>query len=245
MSKVFNDTTNLKGLVQEYELEISNEGLVSSNTTRLKQFAAAVNSALDDFTALAIQSSGTWQWDDSSHADFPIITTNLVSGQRDYTFTTDEQGNIILDIYKVLVADSSGVFHEIKAVDAQSQTDTNGFWDGRNTTGLPTRYDKTANGIFLDAIPNYNATNGLKVYINREASYFSHTDTTKRPGVPGIFHRYFVLRPAEDYARRNNLANYQAIRAERIEMEREIEEYFSMRPKDEARRARPAYHDNR
>ena len=149
---------------------------------------------------------------------------------------------MILDVFKVFIADTSGKFTEIKPVDVQtdeqSQVNTSGFTDGQNTGGSPVRYDKTANGFFLDPIPNYNYTNGLKVYINREASYFTYTDTTKKPGVPGIFHRYFAIRPAEDYARRNAPAKYPALRAERLQMEIDIEDYFASRTKDEKPRSK-------
>jgi len=213
MSLVFNDTSSLKGLVQEYEREIGADvGAVSGNTVRLKQFTASANQALDDFTVLALQAGGTWQWDDSNQTDYPIIRTNIVSAQRDYTFTTDESGNLILDIYRVRVADSAGNYKDITPVDLQ----TSGQFAYTDTaTGVPTAYDKTANGILFKEIPNYNYTNGLEVYINREGSYFVYTDTTKKAGVPGIFHRYFVLRPAEDHTRRVNAVNYPAIRAER------------------------------
>jgi hypothetical protein len=73
---------------------------------------------------------------------------------------------------------------------------------------------------------------GLLLYINREASYFTSTDTTKKPGVPGIFHRWFAIRPAEDYARRNNLTNYPLLRAERLQMEKDIAAYFGRRERD-------------
>lgn len=246
MSLVFNDTTNYRGLVQVYEDEIgANRGDVSGNTEKLKKVTADINLALDDFTEMAIRSSGTWQWDDTNQTDYPIITTSLVSGRRDYTFTTDESGNLILDIYKVMVADSGGRFTEIRPVDVQSQRDTEGFWDGANTGGTPDKYDKTANGIFLDPIPNYNYTNGLKAYINREASYFTTADTTKKPGVPGIFHKYLALRPAQDYARRNSLDNHDRIQGEVLRMEQEIQAYFAFRPRDEKPRLRPAGQDNK
>ena len=245
MSLPFNDTANRKGIVQLYERELGlDAAAVSGNTTKLKDLTADVNIAFDDYVSIAIRSSGTWQFDDSNQTDFPIITTNLVSGQRSYLFTTDEQSNLILDIYRVLVADSSGRFSEVDAVDAQTGPDA-GFWDGQDTGGTPVKYDKTANGIFLDPIPNYNYTNGLKVYINREASYFTYTDTTKKPGVPGLHHKYFYLRPAEEYARRKNLANYPQLREERMLLEREIETYFSERPRDEKRRLSVTQPNNR
>ena len=71
------------------------------------------NLALDKVTGIIFTSSGRWQYDDTNHEDYPIITTNLTSGQRDYTFTTDEQGNLILDIYRVMVKNRDGVFYEI------------------------------------------------------------------------------------------------------------------------------------
>ncbi len=236
MSLQFSDATNYRGIVQVFEKEIGAEyGDVSGNTTKLKSFTADVNLAFDEFLALAFRADGRWQFDDSNHTDYPIITTNLVSGQRDYTFTTDETGNVVLEVDRVLVADDSGIFHEVQPVDVATDGDVTPFY-GTSSTGVPARYDKLANGIFLDPIPNYNETNGLKVYINREASYFTYTDTTKKPGVPGLFHRYFAIRPAYDYARRNSLAVLPQLQVELIRLEQSIGEHFTFRNADERKR---------
>ncbi len=204
------------------------------------------NLAFDSFIAIAIPASGKWQLDDSNHTDYPIITTNLVSGQRDYSFTTDEGGSLILDVYKVMVANSSGVYYEIPCVDQQSDADTSSFYDGQNTTGTPTRYDKTANGIFLDVIPSYNYTNGLKVFINREASYFTTSDTTKKPGVDGRFHEYFALEPSVRYCKRNEMFNL-ADRFERdlMVMQQKIKDTYSARDRDTKKRMLPKVENNR
>ncbi len=242
MSRVFNSTSNLNGLVQKYEKEIGlNYGDVSGSDTALKEFAAEVNSCLDDFTRLAINSSGTWQFDDSNQTDYPIIKTNLVSGQRDYSFTVDGSGNLILDIYKVMVLPSatSTLYQEMIPIDQQSNS--SGIDQENTTTGVPEAYDKTANGIFLDRPSSYNATNGLKVMINREASYLTYSDTTKKPGVPGIFHDYFFLKPARNYARAKSLPQFDHLNAEVIKMEGDeerrvtgtIQKYFGRRTKDQ------------
>lgn len=246
MSLVFNAAnTDYKGIVQVYEREIgANRGDVSGDSDRLKEFTADVNLAMDDFVEMAIKSSGTFQFDDTNQTDYPIMTTNIVSGQRGYSFTSDENGNLVLDIFRVVVADSSGTFHDLDPIDVESATDASGFWDGRNTAGSPSGYDKTGNTIFLNPIPNYNYANGLKVYINREASYFTSEDTTRKPGVPGIFHKYFALRPAQDYARRNSLANQNKIQEEVLRMEQDIKDYFTLRPKDERPRFTTAYENN-
>lgn len=247
MSLQFNDTSTYKGIVQIAEKEMGMErGFISGNTNRLKEFTADVNLAWDDYVYIALKSSGYWQFDDSNYnSHYPIIYTDIVAGQRDYTFTTDEDGALILDIYKVMVKRDASVteYDEIFPLDQQrveAYDVDDDIAQEVDTQGTPFRYDKTANGIFLDPIPSYNATNGLKVYINREPSYFIHTDTSKKPGCPGIHHRYFALKPALDYARRHNLTNYNLIREEVVSFEGDeekgvrgsIERYFSRREKD-------------
>lgn len=226
-----------------YEREIGAQpGDVSGSTTRLKQFAADSNLSLDDYLAMVIQVSGLWKGDDLNHTDYPEITTNIVAGQRDYPFITDENGNIILDIYRVYAKDSaSAAYRLLEPYDADTEKETSTFTDGLNATGNPSKYDKTANSIRLDVLPTANVTNGLKVSINREGSYFDYDDTTKKPGFPGVHHKYFYLKPALDYARRNTMTAYPRIEAEVMKLEKEIKEYFNRRAKDE----NPTLHINR
>lgn len=243
MSRQFNDTTNYGGLVQIFEKEIgANRGDISGNSDKLKEFTVSANSALDKFMQIALTASGTWQFDDSNQTDYPIITTALVQGQRDYSFVTDGTGNLILDIYEVYARISAtGVYQKLYAADAQSEDYTTNFTSGLNVQGVPYRYDKTANAIFLDLIPSYSSSDGLKVYINREASYFQYTDTTRKAGVPGILHDYFAIKPAYETARRNNIASFNRLEEEVIKYEGDEEKgivgsiasYFGRRAKDE------------
>jgi len=244
MSIPYNSTSSKNGIIQLIERNCGfADGGISGNSTLLAQFTGDVNLAVDEILGFMFPRGGAWQLDDSNHTDYPVITTNLVSGQRDYSFTTDEQGNVILDIYRVMVADSSGVFHDLTAKDQQLATNNNsntdGFVDGRDTTGSPNAYDKTANGIFLDPIPNYSYTNGLKVFINREASYFTPTDTTKKLGFAHLYHEYLALRPSYQYAYRNNLTNAQRLENEMIKMRQAIIEYYGTREKDVKKRFIP------
>jgi len=111
----------------------------------------------------------------------PFIKTNIVSGQRDYTFTVDGTGNLILDIQKVLILPSSTatLYQEIDPVDQQS-SDYTGTATEDGVTGVPLTYDKTGNSIiFADKTPNYNATNGIKALISRETTFYTSADTNK------------------------------------------------------------------
>lgn len=233
MSIPFSNTTTKNGIIQLIERNLGfDDGAISGNSTLLAKFTADVNLTLDRVNALVLPASGTWQFDDSNQTDYPTITASLVSGQRSYSFTTDETGNFILDIYKVLVADNNGNYRELQPIDVQSDPEAISFLDGTNTTGIPNRYDKTANGIFLDPIPDYTYANGLKVLINREMTYFTTSDTTKKAGFAGIFHEYLALRPAYQYAYRKSLPNATSLEKETLRMEQAIVDYYSARERD-------------
>lgn len=219
----------------------------NSTSYPLADKTADINLALSDVWAIIFEKGGKWQYDDSSHTDYPIITTDLVSGQRDYSFVTDQQGNLILDIYRVMVKGPDGIYRDITPVDQQSDKTENvyGFINGVGTTGTPTKYDKTGNGIFLDSIPDYNSTAGLKIFINREGSYFTTSDTTKKAGFAGTLHEYLALSPSFKYAWRNGLKNTVAINNELLKMERKITKYYGNRERDVTRRMIPNVENNK
>lgn len=251
MSISFSDTTNKDGLIQNIEDECGfNDGDISGSTTKLKKFTSDINNALDEIFALIFKTGGTWQFDDVNHVDYPIITTNLNSGQRDYAFSTDEQGNIVLDIYKVMIKNPSGVYVEIYPVDQQSANNTNynvdSIVDGQGKTGTPIRYDKTANGIFLDPIPSYTSESGLKLFINREASRFTTSDTTKKAGFSGLFHYLLVLIPSYKYARIHlPPADRDRLKIDIGEMKGELIKHYGKRERDIKRSFRPSVESNK
>lgn len=202
---------------------------VKTNTTSypLATKVLDINVALDDAIDIAIRSCGIGQYDDTNHTDYPTITTDLNSTQRDYSYTADGSSNLVLDIYKVMVMDTSGVYQEIPQVDMQSERWTESFYDGQNITGQPTKYDRTGNGIIFDVIPNYSQTAGVKMFINREGSYFTVADTTKKPGIDGRLHEYLVISPACKYAQRNGLANKDELYNRKVLFEKKISEVYS------------------
>jgi len=232
-------------ILRQIEKELGFEpGDISSNTQRKSDFTEDINLALGDAMSVIFKASGTWQYDDSSHTDYPIITTDLVSGQRDYSFTADGSGNLILDIYKVMRKSPTGVMEEIKPVDRnQKGTDLESF--ETTVSGTPTRYDKLGNGIFLDLIPNYNSEDGLQLFINREGSFFTTSDTTKKAGFAGLYHEYLVLVPAYKYARSNSLKSVARLEKDVQVMEEKIRQYYATRERDIIRKMSPSRENNR
>lgn len=243
MSLVFNDTTNFRGLVQLYERILGfNQGDVSGNAARLKQFAADVNLAWDDYLTIALPASGTWQFDDSNQTDYPIIRTNIVQGQQDYSFLTDASNNLILDIFRARILPSATAVNYVDLDPVDDPSDHTYNWES-TTQAIPSAYDKLANAIRFNCPPSYAAPNGLELHVNREPSYFSPADTAKKPGCPGIHHAYFAIKAAYRYASSNSMpvaggrlrnGAFTGLLFEIDDMEKAIETYFARRNRDEA-----------
>lgn len=235
MSLVFNQTSSpYNGIIQRLETTVyGQDGLtrISGNTEKLGIWTTRVNQALDRAFSIIFQADGRWQFDDSNHADYPTITTDLTASQRDYPFTTDEQSNLILEIHAVYTKPTAtDEFARLEPVD---ETEVASFFAGTNTEGNPIQYGKKANSIFLDPIPDTTITNGLKIEISREGSYFTTADTTKKAGFAGLFHDYLVVRPAFEYAVENNMANAQGLNFRVQQLEDEIKKYYGKRAQDE------------
>lgn len=168
-------------IIREYEKEIgANRGDVSGNSLRLDDFVAEENVAFDDYLNLAFSSESRWQFDDSNHTDYPEIVTDLVAGQRSYTFGVDENNNLILDVYRVYVK-VNGEYVLIDPIDKSYDRVDPSNYDGLDKQGIPYEYDKFSNSVQLNLVPETTVEDGLKVLINREASYFTTSDTTKKP----------------------------------------------------------------
>lgn len=239
-----NDTTNNNGILQLIEMELGfNPGYITNDTTRKQKFVALVNQSISSAWDIIFDVAYNWNPDDINHTDYPIQFFNLVSGQRDFSFTETEDGQEILEILKVAVKDQNGVFHEIPTIDQQGrQSNTNDvstFINGQNASGTPTRYDKTATGIFLDPIPNYSSALGVKIFVQREGSYFTTSDTTKTPGFAGAYHEWCVLEPCYKYSRGNDLKKRDVFKRDLLEMEQKIRKGYGRRDRDAIKRLIP------
>lgn len=235
MSLQFSNTSLKSGIIQGIETNCGfNDGDITGNPTRFLKFTAAVNLAHDFVLAFIFKAAGwKWQADDINHTGFPSATINIVSGTREYAFTTDAEGSLILDIYKVLIKDSAtGKYIELEPVDMQSDEYMAEFNDGQTRSGIPSKYDKTGNRITFNITPDYNATAGIKLLVNREGTYFTVADTTKMPGIAGSFHEWYILKPSYDYARTKGLQNVARLEKDANAMQASIEAYYGAREKD-------------
>lgn len=232
----FSDTVNLLGMYQLFQ------DLTSTNSTSYTayKFARDCNNALLDYFMIAGASSGKWQVDDTNQTDYPEIKMNLTANQFDYPLTTDASAtaNQILEIERVeICVDTSGSSNSFMVLQSydEMQNKNDSIVYNRGITGVPYRYSKRANGIFLDPTPSYTTTNGLRIYFTRTPTYFLGTDTTKVAGIPHAHQEYLVYRPAYIYAIKNlpQLANQYLFMVNKLEQR--IKDYYSRRDRDDRR----------
>lgn len=223
--------------------------LISRNTTTQNSTTSSyttvaktldVNNALKNYFILANSASGNWRpADDTNQTDYPVVYGSLVSGQQDYSFTVDANGNQILDMYRVRILGSNGIdWITLNQIDQDTITDA---MLSTVNSGTPSDYYLTANGIFLVQKPNYSSTNGLEIRINRTPVDFSSGDVstgTKKAGIPWIHHEYLALRPSYFYALQKGLAQAPAYKVAlygedgKSGMEKAIKDYYRNRNHD-------------
>lgn len=239
----FSDITNKTGILQGIEEKIFGDkgyGRITDDTDLLYQFTNRVNRGLDRFYFLAMTADGRWQWDDNNYQDTAIATTNIVANQRIYVFALEH-----LEIEKVLIKDDSGVWRVIDPINSSDSSEVAYIENNTGRTGLPTKYDKRGDVLYLDLTPSFNSASGLKIYFRRGADYFVYSDTTKKPGFASVFHHYLVDFASAGYAIDRQMAIGKNLFDLRNESEAEITTYFSKRNRDERQALTVTYQNNR
>ena len=225
----FSNTTDKNGLIQDCEFWLfgSKYGTISSNSTMLKTFTSLLNRGLDSTVTVIFEADDRWEFDDTTYTDYPIATTDLVSGQKDYTLSVSH-----LKVTRVEAKDQNGnwiLLKPIDLVDIPVARDEFHFTDAQ-----PIYYDKLANSVFLYPAPNYDSSGGLRVYYQREPNYYISTDTTKKAGFANILHRIQSIYACYDYAVANNLTDKITVLAtEKANRELQIRNFYGRRNKDE------------
>lgn len=226
MSIQFSDSTNKSG-IKERTLKLLG---VDSVQWPVENIVNSANDWHDFIVGYALANDKNFQWDDTNHTKLPEGTVNLTSGQSDYSFLTDEQGNSIVTLLGVSVYDGT-YYQPLKLID-RNDADYDVATFGM-ISGTPTYYDKIADNIIrLDRKPSSTVTNGLKFYFQRTGSYFQTTDTTKTPGFNPLLHRGYVIASAYDGAITLGTSNVQLLANERQNEEKKVIQYFAERNND-------------
>lgn len=245
---VFNDTTNLDGIIQECEMKVfgENYGAISGNTTLLKRFTALCNTALDKVTHLILTSDTRWQWADSNYDDMTPATTDMTDNVSNYRLSTSH-----IKILGVEVKKTDGTWVVVKPLDqADIQRQGIALDEFMNVKGVPQFYDKVGDVIKLYPAPDSAqvscgaSSQSLALYFQEGAEHFEYTDTTKEPGFVSLFHYIIPLYASLDYAKGKIMTDTVVLlRDELKEAEDKLVAYFSKRDKDDKPKLKAKKHN--
>lgn len=228
----FSDTTTNQGLIQDCEFTLFGDngfGQISQNANRLKGFTALINRSLDKVTTLLLSSDGRWEFDDTNYTDLPIGTSTLVNGVQDVQLSVSH-----LRVLRVEILNAQGDYYKIEPFDLQD-IGSQGMTEFESGVGSPRFYDIQGGSVFLYPRPQTGYVTfaaGIKVYYQREPSYFLTTDTTKAPGFASIFHRLVSRWACYDYALSRQLSIRKDLRDEITVLEQQLTDFYATRDPD-------------
>lgn len=228
---VYNDTTNGEGLLQLAEHWSGlNTGDITGDTNLKKIFTSLLNRRLEKYLGRLGAGSRLSTIDDVSHSDQPFSYFNINSGQNDYQFLEDEDGNAIIDITSVMIL-SGGEYKTISKMSLDDKRANEVMSPNSDNTGTPNQYLERNLTAFLDPVPDYDLENGGKIFYKRGPAYFDTDDTTKEPGIPLQFHQMLAVGISYDWVLPNK-SNHQTlitrIENELNKWEKEFETYVSL-----------------
>lgn len=211
-----------------------------NDTTSLphKQFIRSANAWYRKADTWIWEASGTWEFDDSNWTTLPIATQDLVDSQQDYELPSTAR-----KMDRVEVKDSNGDFYPVKPIDKSQITDE-ALTEYRETNGLPEQYDLMGRSLILYPAPDsgdVTTSSGLKMYVGRDISEFSLSDTSTEPGFDNHFHRIISLGAAYDYCLTNGVEDRKReLRQEIEQLRQEMAKHYGSRHRDMKPKIRPA-----
>lgn len=192
----------------------------------------SLNEWLNNIVIMILKAQDEWDFDDTNRSDFPILTTNLVNGQQDYTLPSG-----ILDIKRVEVSFDGGTnWYPSTPIDSGEPTfPLSGTTTSSYFSQSAPRHDVQFGSVFIYPSPTANSTSGLKLWISRNPIPFSLGDLTLGTLVPGFeqsFHNILAYGAALDYAVANSMPSVKSIAAMLENLKQNLALFYGRREKD-------------
>lgn len=243
----YSNTTDKNGLLQRCEYyTLLGDGVITGNTLLKAQFTQSINNHYHRVVNMILESQDEWDFDDINHTDYPILTTPLVAGQRDYSIPASEK---VLKLKRVDVTYDGVNYYKAEPIDASELSvglgnDTN--VDAYFSKSAP-RYDVQYGSVFIYPLANAtDVANGAKARFQwtREIDEFTTSDTTQEPGIDEAFHEMLPLGASLDWLSVNkpqNTATIQVIISRLQEYEDRLKKHYSRKQQDREYKLIPRY----
>jgi hypothetical protein len=229
----FNDTINNSGICQDVW------HLTGTNSTSFptSDIARITNKVMRELAVLAWRFSTVWKFDDQNLTTHNIAELTLVNSQGDY-----ELPSVAFDVERVEVVDTNNNINYklefIKETDIKTAIP-----ELEKNDGIPKYYFLRGESIWLKPEPDTNKVSKLVLYLSRDISEFSGSDTNKEPGIPSVLHPIVPYMVALEYAGANNLSQLTYLNKKVDEWKEIFRNYFVNRGGESKDRISPLFYD--
>ncbi|MDA3802826.1 MAG: hypothetical protein PF488_02930 [Patescibacteria group bacterium] len=224
----FNDTVNLNGIIQTVErLTDVGQAYISGDDTRLKETTATINRINHRVWHNIFMSTGNWQYDDGGQTDLPVATTDIVDGQSTYSLPSGA-----LTVQRIEAKDENGLWTTLTPITKESIT---GAVDEFMDTDGSLRAYRLVNGVIeLFPASNYDSTDSLKVYFDRDSVDFAYDDTTATPGFASPYHEILPIMTAIEWykVKQAQSPTLPQLQQDQLRLEKSIKDFYGIRFND-------------
>lgn len=238
------------------EIASKTRNLTNTDTTSYSDanLLIDINIWLQKAVTMILESVDESDFDDARNTDYPILTTSMVAGQRDYAIPVSEK---VLKIKRVDLSYDGVNYYRAEPLDdgelpygLGNDTNTDANFIRQNP-----RYDVNYNSIWLYPAPTAaDVSNGGKIRIEwiRQITPFTTsdytsvlTDSTVVPGIDDPFHPILAYGPAWEYALQRNLPQAQGIAQQLQDYEARLRTHYGRKNQDRLLQLKPEYNNYR
>ncbi len=192
-----------------------------------------VNAGFGEIISNILKVDKRWRWDDSNITKSLETTFSLEDGTGEYGILASTPAQTYQDfnkIFGVSVKDENGDWRDLEYINREIVAKSGIAWDEfEDTDGTPTYYMPEGTQLFLKPAPNYDSTNGAKIYVQRNPVFFIYSDTTKVPPFDSRFHYLLALYGQMGWAMKNEPNRVPGIRGLILAGLKEIRTHYASR----------------
>lgn len=187
----------------------------------------ALNFGADDYSRLAVFSSGKWKQDSPNSTGLPRITTTISGSNAKVSLPTE-----LLAIEKVEIQ-VDGKYQPVDPVDIRDDKSIS-LETKHDTAGTPLKYDYDSGYLYIYPVSDVSRT--LRVTYSRAHPRFTADNLTQATGVVPIDDEYIVLYATKYVMTGTNDPSITGIKNDLAVLKNDIKNAFSKRDMDTKRR---------
>lgn len=222
----------------------------SVGTPPLSSLLTDINLWYEKIVTMILESQDDSDFDDQRSTTYPIKTTPLVAGQRDYSIPVSEQ---VLKIKRVDITYDGTNYY--RATPFDNGVPAWGFGNPTNEDSNMLKqapwYDVQYNSIFiypLAVAADVSAGAQIRIEWERDITVFTTgdyasdlSDSTVIPGIDAPWHMMIAYGAAYEFANNNNLPQLQNIKQDLADWEGRLRTAYGKKDLDTLLALRPAY----